>query len=31
VTADDAHRIVCRIDALLARRGMTLTELASRW
>ncbi len=24
------HRIVCRIDALLAERGMTLAELADR-
>jgi putative transcriptional regulator len=32
VTDDDTrgHRIVCRIDALLAERGMTLTELAER-
>lgn len=25
-----AHRIVCRLDALLAERGMTLTGLADR-
>ncbi|WP_324278031.1 helix-turn-helix transcriptional regulator [Blastococcus brunescens] len=25
-----AHRIVCRLDTLLAERGMTLTELADR-
>jgi putative transcriptional regulator len=32
VTADGAgaHRIVCRIDTLLAERGMTLAELADR-
>jgi putative transcriptional regulator len=32
VTDDDTrgHRIVCRIDALLAERGMTLAELAER-
>ena len=24
------HRIVCRLDVLLAERGMTLTELADR-
>jgi putative transcriptional regulator len=32
VTADGAgaHRIVCRIDTLLAARGMTLAELADR-
>lgn len=24
------HRVVCRLDALLAARGMTLTELAQR-
>jgi putative transcriptional regulator len=30
VSADDTHRIVCRLDALLERRGMTLTELADR-
>ena len=24
----DAHRVVCHLDALLAARGMTLTELA---
>ena len=31
--ADDAggpHRIVCHLDALLAERGMTLTELSER-
>ncbi len=27
---DDAHRIVCTIDDVLAARGMTLTELAER-
>ena len=26
----DAHRVVCHIDALLAARGMTQTELAER-
>lgn len=26
--ADDAHRIVCRLDELLEARGMTLTALA---
>ncbi len=26
----DEHRIVCRLDALLAQRGMTLVELAAR-
>jgi putative transcriptional regulator len=31
VTATDAtHRVVCRIDHLLAERGMTLAELADR-
>jgi putative transcriptional regulator len=31
VTATDAtHRVVCRIDHLLAQRGMTLAELADR-
>ena len=31
-TTDDEtpHRIVCRLDGLLAARGMTLTELADR-
>jgi putative transcriptional regulator len=31
-TTDDeaTHRIVCRLDDLLAERGMTLTELAER-
>jgi putative transcriptional regulator len=28
--ADAGHRIVCRIDTLLAERGMTLAELAGR-
>ena len=28
--ADDGHRIVCHLDELLERRGMTLTELAAR-
>ncbi|PYG01832.1 putative transcriptional regulator [Georgenia satyanarayanai] len=27
---DDGHRIHCRLDELLAERGMTLTELADR-
>lgn len=26
----DGHRIECRLDELLAERGMTLTELAER-
>ena len=26
--AEDAHRVVCHLDELLARRGITLTELA---
>jgi putative transcriptional regulator len=26
----EPHRVVCRLDALLAERGMTLTELAER-
>ena len=26
----EGHRITCRLDALLADRGMTLTELAER-
>lgn len=26
--ADDAHRVVCHLDELLERRGMTLAELA---
>jgi len=31
VTEDDiSHRVVCHLDVLLAERGMTLTELASR-
>jgi putative transcriptional regulator len=30
VTEDAGHRIVCRLDALLADRGMTLAELAQR-
>ena len=25
---EEAHRVVCHLDALLDRRGMTLTELA---
>jgi putative transcriptional regulator len=28
VPAEDAHRVVCHLDALLEERGMTLTELA---
>jgi putative transcriptional regulator len=27
---DAAHRVTCRLDVLLAARGMTLTELAER-
>lgn len=27
---EEGHRIRCRLDALLAERGMTLTELAER-
>lgn len=27
---DEPHRIVCRIDELLERRGMTLTALSDR-
>ncbi|WP_308196311.1 helix-turn-helix domain-containing protein [Nocardioides bruguierae] len=27
---DDAHRVHCRLDELLADRGMTLTDLADR-
>ena len=27
---DAAHRVSCRLDGLLAARGMTLTELAER-
>ncbi len=27
---DEPHRIVCRLDDLLAQRGMTLTALADR-
>jgi putative transcriptional regulator len=27
---DAAHRVTCRLDELLAARGMTLTELADR-
>ncbi|GIG19412.1 transcriptional regulator [Cellulomonas chitinilytica] len=30
MTADDDHRVVCRLDRLLAERGMTLVELAER-
>ena len=30
VEPDVAERIVCRLDALLAARGMTLTELADK-
>ncbi|WP_375405427.1 helix-turn-helix domain-containing protein [uncultured Amnibacterium sp.] len=31
MSSDDVpHRIVCRLDDLLADRGMTLTELANR-
>ncbi|MFN0282726.1 MAG: helix-turn-helix domain-containing protein [Kineosporiaceae bacterium] len=30
VEPDTAERISCRLDALLADRGMTLTELADR-
>ncbi len=26
--AEDAHRVVCHLDALLERSGMTLTDLA---
>ena len=26
--AEDAHRVVCHLDALLEQRGMTLAELA---
>jgi putative transcriptional regulator len=29
-TPEDPHRVVCHLDALLAERGMTLTELAER-
>ena len=28
--AEAPHRVVCRLDTLLAERGMTLTELAER-
>jgi putative transcriptional regulator len=28
VPAEDAHRVVCHLDDLLERAGMTLTELA---
>ena len=28
--SDEGHRIHCRLDVLLAERGMTLTELAER-
>lgn len=28
--ANEQHRVVCRLDTLLAERGMTLTELAER-
>jgi putative transcriptional regulator len=28
--AEAAHRVTCRLDELLAARGMTLTELAAR-
>lgn len=28
--SDDGHRIECTLDAMLAARGMTLTELADR-
>ena len=28
--SDDAHRVHCTLDVLLADRGMTLTELADR-
>jgi putative transcriptional regulator len=27
---EDGHAVVCHLDALLAERGMTLTELADR-
>ena len=27
---DEPHRVACRLDALLAERGMTLAELAER-
>ncbi|MBA3905677.1 MAG: helix-turn-helix transcriptional regulator [Pseudonocardiales bacterium] len=27
---DNAHRVECRLDALLAERGMTVAELARR-
>jgi len=27
---DAGHRVVCRLDELLAERGMTLTELSER-
>ena len=30
VEPEEAERIVCRLDALLADRGMTLTELADK-
>ena len=30
VDADDGHRVECHLDRLLARREMTLTELAER-
>lgn len=30
VDPDEGHRIACRLDALLAERGMTLTHLAER-
>ncbi|WNB86301.1 helix-turn-helix transcriptional regulator [Cellulomonas sp. ATA003] len=29
-SAAGGHRVVCHLDALLATRGMTLTELAAR-
>jgi putative transcriptional regulator len=28
--SSEQHRVECRLDALLAERGMTLTELAER-
>lgn len=30
VDPDEGHRIKCRLDELLAERGMTLTELADK-
>lgn len=27
---DDLHRVVCHLDELLARRGLTLVDLAAR-